>query len=441
MSRNHIGFALFMLLLLIAPKIPSGISGGVERSSISLGIVGLVLWYIACPGKFFCFPMLNFSHPLFWLIIFAIYAFVVSFLSYRVISMAYSVQYLFYAVLGTLLLKRYLSNNACIERHYTQRILFLIAIVYSAGILASIFTGPIYPHQAIAIYGRWGGLAVQKGVGFAENQNMAGPVVIFFTAAGIYLYRNNTWKKWILLCLLFSALLATLSRGAIFSFIGAMVLMYCFDSTKPLFRKASIKVSILKNMSLVLSALSFLFILIFTGIYLVNKPIFIAILTGFGLNVDGQHGVVARDFVSRSEIWAWGIDYWMSQDLLKMIFGGGFRNSMAIDTVRGTWKDAHNMYITILGDFGIVGLALFLITLFRGFFRYVRLFLTNRAKDTDRFGLLVLLSLTIDNMTGPYFYSPVCLSLLIFTFAIKDSFLPKAISISLAEKDKSCYQS
>jgi len=98
-----------------------------------------------------------------------------------------------------------------------------------------------------------------------------------------------------------------------------------------------------------------------------------------------------------------------------MIFGGGFRSSM---TVGAAWKDAHNVYITILGDFGIIGLMLFLGALSAAFFRYARSLLTGRARGIERFGLLVLLALSIHNMTGPYFYSPLCLSLLIFTFAV-----------------------
>lgn len=65
-----------------------------------------------------------------------------------------------------------------------------------------------------------------------------------------------------------------------------------------------------------------------------------------------------------------------------------------------------------------IGFALFLGTLSAAFFRYTHSFLTGKARGIEKFGLLVLLRLSIDNMTGPYFYSPVCVSLLIFTFAV-----------------------
>ena len=413
MSRNNLGFAIFMTLLLIAPKIPLKIPGGAAGSSVSLGLAGLVLWYLASPGKLFYFPRIPVSHPLFWIIIFAIYAFVVSLLSASIVSIAYSVQYLLYVALGTILMKRYGCNFANMNCKRVRSILFAVGIVFSIGIVASLLTGPIYPHQVRTTQRQWAGLAIQQGVGFSEGYSMAALVVIFFAAACIYLYRGKTRKKRILLSLLLFALLATLSRGAIFSFALALGFVCCLDSVEPLVQRASIKVSVLKNIGFVISALSFLIILIGLGIYSVNKSVLIAILSGFGLG--HQHGVVSRDMAARFNLWAWGMDVWTSGGLLKMIFGGGFRSSM---TVGAAWKDAHNVYITILGDFGLIGMVVFLGALCAAFLRYSRLFITGKARGIEKFGLLVLLALCIDNLTGPYFYSPVCLSLLIFTLAV-----------------------
>jgi hypothetical protein len=353
---------------------------------------------------------------LFWIIVFAIYAFVVSLLSTNIVSIAYSVQFLFYAVIGTILVRRYGPNFANTNYRHAHSIFFTIAVVYSVGMLISIFTGPIYAYQVLATHKHWGVFDIAQGVGFSEGQNMAGLVVMFFAAACIYVYQGKIWKKWILLTLLLSALLATLSRGAIFSFAMALGFVYCLDSVEPLVQRASIKVSVFKNIGFVISALSILVILIGLGIYSVNKPLLFAILSGFGFS--GEHNLISSHMATRFSLWAWGLNTWASGNLLKMIFGGGFRSSMLISAGRGTWHGAHNVYITILGDFGIVGLTLFLVALFGAFLRYARLFLAGKAREIEKFGLLVLLALSIDNMTGPYFYSPVCLSLLIFTFAV-----------------------
>ncbi len=416
MSRNHLGFTLFMSLLLIAPKIPLRISGGAERSSVSMGIVGLVLWYLIYPKKMFCFPRISIFHPSFWIIMFAIYAFVVSLLSTRIASIAYSVQFLLYVILGTVLMKQYAYNFSNMNHNRTRMIFFAIAILFSVGILISVLTGPIYPHQVGATQRQWAGFKIQHGVGFSEAYNMAAPVVVFFLAACIYMYRDKIWKKWILLNLLLFALLATLSRSAIFSFALALGFIHCLDSIVPLVRRASIKVSVLKVFGFVV--LFFGSLIIILQSQATTKALMLGVFSGFDLT--HQHGVVSRDMGLRFSLWAWGLDNWKSGGLLEMIFGGGFRSSM---TVGAAWKDAHNVYITILGDFGIVGLALLLAALFVALFRYTNLILTDKAGAIERFGLVVVLTLSIHNTTGPYFYSPISLTLLIFTFAVTLRFI------------------
>lgn len=415
MSRNNLGFALFMSLLLIAPKIPLKIPGGAERSSVSLGLAGLMIWFLACPKRPFSFPRIGAWHPLFWIIIFAIYAFVVSLLSGSMVSIAYSVQFLAYAVIGTILIRRYAKNFMSTNRRNKNSIFFGIAIIYSIGMIISVFTGPIYPHQTIWTARGRGGFYIQQGVGFSESQNIAGIVVVFFAAACIYMYRGKTWKKWILLCLFLLALLSTLSRSAIFSFLLALTFVCCLDNLRPVVRRASIKVSALKDIGFVISALSLLVILICLGIYSVNKPLLFAILPFF--DVTGKDGLMASHMANRFNLWWGGLNNWASGSLLKVIFGGGFRSSMTISTT-GAWLTAHNVYITILGDFGLIGLTLFLAALFVAFLRYTHLFLTDKAGRAERFGLMVVLALSIHNMTGPYFYSPICLPLLIFIFAV-----------------------
>lgn len=414
MSGNHTGFALFMSLLLIAPQIPIRIPGGIERSCVSLGLAGLIIWFFASSKRLFSFPRLSPSHPLFWIIIFAIYAFVVSLLSASMVSIAYSVQFLAYAVLGTILMRRYARDSMKTNASKTNRILFGIAILFSIGILVSVLTGPIYPHQKMTAK-MWGGFYIRRGPGFCGNANMAGAVVTFFIAACIYMYRGKIWKKWILLSLLLLALLATLSRGAIVSFIGALALVYCLACVEPLVQRASIKVSVLKNVGFVISALSLLLIAIVLGIYLLNKSFPLAILSGFGLS--GEHGLISSDMAARFNLWWRGLNTWVSGSLLKMIFGGGFRSSMTIAST-GAWKTAHNMYITVLGDFGIVGLALFSASLLAALWRYIRFFLVGKSGRLEKFGLMVVLAFCIQNTTEVFFYSPICLSLLIFTLAV-----------------------
>jgi len=414
--RNHIGFLLFMSLLLIAPKIPLKIPGGVTGSSVSLGLAGLVLWYLSYPERLFSFPRIHIWHPLFWLIIFAIYAFVVSLLSTSIVSIAYSVQYLLYVVLSTILMKRYGWNFANINCKRARSILFAVGIIFSIGTVVSLLTGPIYPHQVRSTHAHWAGLSIQKGVGFSENQNLTGTVLIFFVASFIFLYRDKTWKKWILLSLLLFALLATLSRGAIFSFALALGFVCCLACMEQFVHKASLKVSLLKNVGFVGFTVACLAIAVTVAFYLTNKSLLSPILSGLGISQD-SNSVILRDLSLRFSHWTWGMDVWASGSLLQMVFGDGFRSSM-VAADYGAWRDAHNMYITILGDFGIIGLVLFLAVLFRAFFHYAHSMLTGNARPIEIFGLMTILAFSIHNMTGVFYYSPVNISLLIFTLAI-----------------------
>lgn len=415
MSRDHIGFALFMSLLLIAPKIPVKVPGGIEKSSISLGLAGLIIWFFAHPKKLFHFPRLDGFHPLLLLVIFAIYAFIVSLLSASIVSVAYAVQFLAYAVIGTVLMRRYARCYIRTDSRNASLILFGIAVIYAIGMLISLFTGPIYQYQTIWTARGWEGFHIQQGVGFSENQNMAGGVVAFFIAACIYMYRGKAWKKWLLLCVLLFALFATLSRSAIISFLLALTFVLCLGNLRPLVQRVSIKISVIKDTGFVMSALSFLIITVALGVYLTNKSLLSAILYGFGLS--NEHGAFLHDLVARFRLWWWGLDTWASKSLLKMIFGGGFRSSMTISSYQ-TWHTAHNVYITILGDFGVIGLSLFLAAIFGAFLRYAHSFLTDKAGRLEKFGLMTVLALSIQNMTGEFFYSPVCFSLLIFAYAV-----------------------
>lgn len=414
MLRNHIGFALFMLLLLIAPKIPIKIPGGIERSSVSLGLAGLIIWFLTYPGKIFHLPQIAPSHPLFWIILFAIYAFVVSLFSLSIVSIAYSVQFLAYAVLGTILMRRSAQDLLKTNWQSTDIILSGIALIYSVGILISLFTGPIYPHQTFWTIRHWGGLNIQQGVGFSESQNAAGAVAIFFIAAGAYMPRNETNQKQILVCLPLLALLATLSRSAIISFLLAFTLLFCLDKLSVITQRDRNKAPAVKDTGLVLLVLGFAVVAALLGIYLVNKSLLQAVLSGFGLS--GGPSVIWSDFCARLDLWRRGLNTWASKGLPAMVFGSGFRKSMAISSY-GTWYTPHNVYIAILGDFGIVGLVLFLTAIFKAMVHYARPLLTGKARRSEKFGLMVVSAMSIHNLTGEFFYSPICLSLLIFTLA------------------------
>lgn len=425
MFPDHLGLALFMLLLLIAPQLPVEIPGGITGGNISLGVAGLVIWILfRCRRKLPPVPFSTYNHlvrhPLFWLNVFALYAFLMSLISASTMSIAYGIQFLFYSFVLGFLMMPYHRKFPVLYSTVAGKIVLSVGIIFSIAIIVSTFTGPLYPHQARWTQRTWGGAMIQQGVGFSESQNLAGPVVVFFLAFCAFMYRGEPWKKWCLLVLMLYALMATFSRAVIASFVLAQILLFGMDLVKCLLRKMKSR-QLLKQLSFGLSGMLVslaVFILVNSFVY---KSFFLALETGVGIEKRTSYHsqrIAVRDLSRRLDRWKHGIDYWQAQSLTGKIFGRGFRASMEISSDRESWYCAHNLYITILGDFGLIGLAVFLIMILKAFRDFVCLSLAPGSEHIGKFGLLVLIALSIDNLTGPYFYSPVCLSLLIISLSM-----------------------
>lgn len=354
---------------------------------------------------------------MFWIVLFGLYTFAVSVLSGRKIAVVYALQFLAYVIVGAIMLTRYVRLYAPTGFGKTTRILLGVGIIYAVGMLVTLKTGPIYPHQTGWTARPWGGFTIRQAVGFSEGQNLAGVVVTFFISACLYLYHGRRLIKICMLSLFVLALLGTISRGAILSTILGFSAMWCIDNCRPLLRRGSLRISSIRDAGFVV----LVFIIIVAACLLIAfciSPAFVkSLLPAFGLTDKGA--MFSKHLGYRFKNWKWGIDFWLSNSPLKMLFGGGFRSSMILTSI-GSWYTAHNVYITILGEFGVVGLTIFISSILLGVVHFSRLILTENATGVDRFALLALLIASIHNITGTYFYSPVCLSLLLFIFAIAE---------------------
>jgi len=418
--RDHIGFAIFLFLLLICPKIPIHLGGGSEKSSISLGFMGYIIWFLMCPSYLFKFHKKKNILPFFFLIFFAFYVFLISLLSENLISIIYALQFLFYIVFGSLFLNEYLlrseMNNSMV---ISFKILFSIIIIYTIGVIISVFTGPFYPHQTIFTFRLWGYMWIQQGVGFSESQNMAAEFLIIFTAAFIYLYQANKFKKVILICLSLCALVLTLSRGAIVAFSIAIIVLSFIELIRIIFQRKIIK-KILFNIVYFSSGVFLILTISALFLYFINKPLLIAVLSGFGL---GENASFIIDLNTRLNLWVGGLDKLSTESIFSLIFGGGFCSSMGIATETGAWLTFHNLFVTILIEFGFVGFIIFISFLLIIFLEYLNVILTERDIDISlsaRFGFISVLGITIHNFIGEFLYSPVSIS--VFILAILLSF-------------------
>jgi len=417
LSRDHVGFCVFLVFLLIAPKIPIYLPGGSERSSISLGFIGLIFWFLLCPNYLFRFPTQ--SLPVIILNFFAYYTVIISLASFNVISIIYSIQFLFYVVACSIFFRKYLyvaSNSSSLN--ITLTIFFTIMSIYALGVLISVFTGPIYPWQTIYTLRPWGNLWIQQGVGFSEAQNVAAEILIIFATAAIYIYNRHIIKKLILICLALIALLSTLCRSPIIAFFIAVAILIFIENFYTIFVRCRIHKSSLYP----LFALVFTVFIFIASLYLFDKHIFYAILSGFGF---GENSTLISDLFTRLSLWKSGIDTWASSaSVASIVFGKGFRSSMNISPESGAWLTSHNFFVTVLAEFGIVGLSIILLFFIASIFNNLNIVFLNEHTNTielalARFKVVSILAIIIHNFAGEFLYSPVLISMLVFIVSCK----------------------
>jgi len=423
--RDHIGFTLVLVFLFLAPKIPIQmipiqISGGSVRSSISLGFLGYVIWFLICPSYLLKFSKRTIPLPIIFFNIFAFYAFFISLLSTNLVSIAYAFQFLFYVVIGSLFLSRYILKsriNNSID--ISLKIFFTVMIIYAIGVLVSVFTGPFYPFQTIYTLRPWGNLWIQQGVGFSEGQNMAAEILIIFTAASIYLYQGNRFKKIILICLSLSALISTLCRSPIIAFLVAILSLLFLEFVRVIVFSGKIKKKILSSVFSLILGLFFIIIIGGISLYIINKPLLTAILLGFGF---GETDYFITDLNTRFSLWSRGLNKWNSTgSIIPCIFGNGFRSSMGIVSKTGAWATSHNIFVTILAELGIIGFTIFISIFLISLLEYSHIIVKNKDINLGllaRFGFVSVLGIMIHNLAGEFLYSPISISMLILTIIL-----------------------
>jgi len=420
MRHDHFCFGLFLTLLFIAPKLPVGmiLEGGSPLSSLSLGFVGLLFWLIVSPKLLFYFGRRLRSSWGVLVVFFTVYAWIVSAFSGSTISILYATQYLFYGLFGFLILGSYLWKASTLdELDKVFSVIIVIGTIYSIGVLVSIFTGPIYPHQTLSTARLWGGFRIQQGVGFSENQNGAGGVLIFFLVANIFLYPHR-WR-WQLLAIgvMGLALLMTLSRSAIFSFMLGCIVLLSIWFLRILFTKRVNRRSVHRVMTsafLIIGVLIMAVLGYFLFLSPPNQRLILSILSGFGI---GDAPLLYKSVIDRLELWSGGLNWWI-RGKLSALFGVGFRNSIIIGEY-GAWSTPHNFYINILGDFGLVGFLMFISALI-GSISYAvsRMLISQRKSGAYPFVFLFISALSIHNLTGTFLYSPIYLTLLLFSILL-----------------------
>lgn len=418
MRRDHICFGLFLALLFIAPKLPLSDSLNLpSTSALSLGFIGLLFWVVASPGLILSARKVSWPLCMIFLVAFAVYAWVISAFSFSIVSISYASQYLFYTLFGALILGAYLHKAYRFgELDKVFGVFIAIGMIFSIGGLVSVFTGPIYPHQTLATMHHWEGINIQRGVGFAESPNAAGSVLIAFLAATLFLYPSRWRHQWLVLTLIGIALLATLSRSAILSFVIAGAALLSIWLLRILATRWVDTGSIHKAAKGVLSALGIggIIVLVLRLLPPSSKQVLSTVTSGFGI---GGSVTLNADISNRVGLWHEGLQNWWQRGAADVLCGVGFRNSMILG--EQAWRTSHNFYIAALGDFGVFGFVLFVSALGAVILGAVSKILSRRKlSGIYPFVFLCVFGMSVHNMTETFFYSPRTLTMLVFCMVL-----------------------
>jgi len=413
----HFIFGSLFILLLIAPQIPIGNLTGFKRNTLSLGFIPLLLWLIFSPRE--VIKSLRNIYSKEGLIIITITMGVIrTLVLLEIVSTLYAIQFWFYAFFSFLFFSSYFKIVIKKKQFSVLiKILILIGVIYASGCIISTFIGPIYPYQAGATRAYWGGGWVQKGTGFAEGQNSAGVILSTLLWLAIFLFSHHKiTKKWIISIIIIGlGLFSTLSRGAIFSFILGLLIFLILLLIRTL-KTSYIKRFLFRKLLIIFIINIIIFFSLATISTLLFPSYSTGILRGFGINNSQQ---VVYDATQRFLRWSEGIKFWEKQRTINQLIGGGFRSSSYQDK-SGLWHTPHNFYISVLGDFGIIGLLMFVVIVLVSIIieKGLKLLTQKRNIAINSFVFTSLISISINNFLGPYIYSPVILTLFILVLSI-----------------------
>jgi hypothetical protein len=399
MDRPNLGFAFFLALLLLGPSVP--VPGLAGSASLSPAAAGLVVWFMLAP-RLPVRAVLTMPTVL-GLIGFSIYVLLVSLASGRLVSIMYALQYAFYAVLGGVLIPAYLVHRARQGREAeVWRILAWIGAIYAAGIIVSLWTGPIWEFSDPG--GKhYGSLLILRARGFSESVNVAGGIAALLATFYLFVYPTSRLQSAVLASLSVTGLVLTLSRSAIVAFTLAICLLGALLVFRALFVRG--KVSRLRLRLVPIGLVAFVVV---AGIVSYQQPIVAAAWERLVLDED----YLDRDVDARLEHWLEGGERWADLSPTEQMIGVGFRSSAVLSS-KGTFITAHNVYLEMLGDFGIIGLLIFLTILGASTIGATRLMLLYPNDSLTRFCWCGLVILIVHNMTEVFFYGMATLISLI----------------------------
>ena len=389
MDRSNLGFAVFLVLLLLAPSVP--VPGLAAAAGASPAAAGLIIWFMLA-SRLPLRAVLTMPTVL-ALIGFSVYALLVSLASGQLVSIMYALQYGFYTTAGGALIAAYLVHKLRQGRELEAwRILAWVGAIYAAGIIVSYWTGPIW-----SVRGPGGkqyeSLLIIRARGFSDSVNAAGGIAALFAAFHLFLYPSSRLRSGMLAALSFTAMVLTLSRSAIIAFALAISMVAALLVFRAIFLRGKVG-----PLRLRLVPIGFILIGLVVGVVSSQQPMVVAAWE----RLIGNEEYLDRDIEWRLRHWGRGAERWTELSPTQQMIGEGFRTGDVWST--GAYATAHNSYIEFLSEFGIIGLLMFVSILAASVLRSTWLILSYRDNPLTRFSCCGVMVLIIHNLTEVFFY-------------------------------------
>jgi hypothetical protein len=213
----------------------------------------------------------------------------------------------------------------------------LLACLGLESILAVIssFTGPMYPY-VVLWYGPRFGSNVYRAVGTTDSTNSLGGLMAF--GALVCLFAPTSVlpiRRPLLVTGLIAAVILSQSKSAVFSVIISFVLVSIVSIHRRLGRPRDLLTTIGSQV---------LALALVCGVFYIYGD---AVLDNMG-----------QDYVDRTALTERSISAIADFDLTQALFGVGFHGVDYINPSTGAWITAHNSYINLIADLGIIGCSL-----------------------------------------------------------------------------------
>ena len=214
----------------------------------------------------------------------------------------------------------------------------LVTLLFCEAVIAipTAVLGPVYP-QFVGAHGlRW--FASYRAVGTLSSANSLAGLMAFGAVLALYAPRKELpANRALLAAVLIAALLLSQSKSGYGSIYAAVLVCTLLALAKLIALPE--RFSPRKMLSLVTACL----ILVALGVAVLNvNAVFL----------------LEEDLAIRLQLTR-GVQYsFETADLLTKSFGVGFRQTAQFNTTTGAWLTAHNSYIALLAEIGIIGLVL-----------------------------------------------------------------------------------